>query len=229
LTSDIVGPVSNPNKRKTEMKLYSAPGTCATAMHIALEWIGKPYEVEHLDHAGMKSPEYMKLNPSGVVPTMVDGDLALPEGMAILLYLVDQNPDANIGPAFGTAERNELHRWLVYLSGTLHPYFWPHFTPMRFTTDQNGHAAVQAASHILVDKALTLIDAHLEGREWMVGNAKSVVDAFLYPMANWAYDFEKPTTEYRNIDRVIRKLAADPAVQKVHAAQGTSARVDLAA
>ena len=79
------------------MKLYSAPGTCATAMHIALEWIGKPFEVEHLDFKGMKSADYLKINPAGVVPTLVDGDLVLPEGMAILLHLLDQNPESNIG------------------------------------------------------------------------------------------------------------------------------------
>lgn len=211
------------------MKLYSAPGTCATAMHIALNWIGKPYEVEQLDFAGMKSPEYLKINPSGVVPTLVDGDLALPEGMAILLYLVDQNPDANIGPAFGTPERVELHKWLVYISGTLHPYFWPYFMPMRFTTDARGYDNVRAASQLLVDKALTHIDTHLEGRAWMVGERKSVADAFLYPMANWAYGFDKPTSEYKNIDRIIRKLAADPAVQQVHQAQGNAPKVDVAA
>ena len=211
------------------MKLYSAPGTCATAMHIALEWIGKPYQVEHLDFAGMKSAEYLKINPSGVVPTLVDGNLVLPEGMAILLYLVDQNPDANIGPAAGTGDRIELHKWLVYLSGTLHPYFWPHFMPMRFTTDDSGHAAVQAASHILVDKALTLIDQHLAGRDWMVGNSKSVADAFLYPMANWAYGFKKSTSAYTNIDRVIRALATDPGVQAVHSSQNTTPKVDVAA
>lgn len=211
------------------MKLYSVPGTCATAMHIALEWIGQPYEVEHLDFAGMKSPEYLKINPSGVVPTLTDGDLALPEGMAILLYLVDQHPHANIGPAAGTADRVELHKWLVYISGTLHPYFWPYFMPMRFTTDENGHDAVKAASQILVDKALTTIDNHLEGREWMVGDTKSVADAFLYPMAGWAYGFEKSTAQYKNIDRIIRKLASDPAVLAVHVSQGNSPKVDLAA
>lgn len=210
------------------MKLYSAPGTCATAMHIALEWIGKPYEVEQLDFAGMKSPEYMKLNPSGVVPTLVDGDLVLPEGMAILLYLVDQNPDASIGPAAGP-DRIELHKWLVYISGTLHPYFWPYFMPMRFTTDENGHDAVRAASQIQVGKVLTLIDRHLEGRDWMVGDRKSVADAFLYPMANWAYGFDKSTAEYANIDRIVRKLAADPAVLKVHASQGNAPKVQVAA
>lgn len=211
------------------MKLYSAPGTCATAMHITLNWIGKPFEVEHLDFAGMKSPEYLKINSSGVAPTLVDGDLALPEGMAILLYLVDQNPDANIGPAHGTADRIELHKWLVYISGTLHPYFWPYFMPMRFTSDENGYDSVKAASQLLVDKALTHIDQHLEGREWMVGDKKSVADAFLYPMANWAYGFDKPTSDYKNIDRIIRKLAADPAVLNVHVAQGNAPKVDLAA
>jgi glutathione S-transferase len=165
-------------------------------MHIALEWIGKPFDVENLDFAGMKSPEYLKINSSGVVPTLVDGDLALPEGMAILLYLVDQNPDANIGPAHGTTDRIELYKWLVYISGTLHPYFWPYFVPQRFTTDPDGHDAVKAASQLLVDKALIQIDAHLEGREWMVGDSKSVADAFLYPMANWAYGFDKSTSEY---------------------------------
>ncbi|MDE0212209.1 MAG: glutathione S-transferase family protein [Boseongicola sp.] len=207
------------------MKLYSAPGTCATAMHIALEWIGKPYEVEHLDFAGMKSPGYLRLNPSGVVPTLVDGELVLPEGMAILLYLVDRTPDADIGPAAGTPGRIELHRWLVYLSGTLHPYFWPYFMPMRFTTDADGHASVKAASKLLVGRALTLIDDHLEGRDWMVDDRKSVADAFLYPMASWAYGFERSTASYGNVDRVVRKLATDPAVQKVHTAQGTSPKV----
>jgi glutathione S-transferase len=211
------------------MKLYSAPGTCATAMHIALEWIGEPFEVEHLDFAGMKSPEYLKINASGVVPTLVDGDLALPEGMAILLHLVDQHPDANIGPAFGSKDRTELHRWLVFISGTLHPFFWPYFMPMRFTTDETGYDAVKAASQLQVGRILTQIDDHLEGRDWMVGQVKSVADAFLYPMANWAYGFAKPTSEYKNIDRIVRKLAADPAVQRMHAAQGNSPKVDLAA
>ncbi len=211
------------------MKLYSAPGTCATAMHIAMNWIGKPFTIEQPDFAAMKSPEYLKINSSGVVPTLVDDDLILPEGMAILLYLVDQNPDANIGPAFGTANRIELHKWLVYISGTLHPYFWRYFMPMRFTTDENGHDAVKAAAQLLVDKALTKIDQHLEGRDWMVGDRKSVADAFLYPMANWAYGFDNPRSEYKNIDRIVRKLAADPAVLNVHENQRNLPKVQLAA
>ena len=210
------------------MKLYSAPGTCGTAIHIVLEWIGNPYEVEHLDFAGMKSPEYLKLNPAGVVPTLVD-DEPLSEGLAILLHLVDQNPEAKLGPAAGAAGRDQLYRWLAFLSATLHPFFWPYFMPMRYHADEAQFGVVKDAAQRRVASALDVIEANLADNEWMLGNEKSVVDAFLYPMANWAYGFDKPTSAYPNIDRVIRQLAADPAVQRVHKAQGTNPKVDLAA
>ncbi len=211
------------------MKLYSAPGTCGTAMHIVLNWIGKPYEVEHLDFSGMKSPEYLKLNPAGVVPTLVDEDGPLSEGLAILLKLVDDNPSANIGPALGEPGRDQLYRWLAFISATLHPFFWPYFMPGRYHPDATQAAAVKAAAQLRVASALDVIEAHLEGKNWMLGDRKSVVDAFLYPMASWAYGFDKSTADYPNIDRLVRQLASDPAVEAVHAAQGTSPKVDLAA
>lgn len=204
------------------MKLYSAPGTCATAMHIALEWIGEPYEVEHLDFQGMKSSEYLKLNPAGVVPTLVDGDTALAEGAAILLHLTDTHNQANLGPQVGESDRQELYRWLVFISGTLHPHFWPHFMPMRFTTDEAGYDNVKEASHLSVDRALAIIDRHLEGRRWMVGDKRSVVDAFLYPMASWAYRLPKPMANYPNIHVLMKRMSSDPAVLRVHQAQGTA-------
>lgn len=137
------------------MKLYSAPGTCGTAIHIVLNWIGKPFEVEHLDFRGMKSREYLKLNPAGVVPTLVDGDRPLSEGLAILLKLVDNNPDADIGPAVGEPGRNQLYRWLAFLSATLHPFYWPYFTPQRYHADADQHGAVKAAAEARVASAFT--------------------------------------------------------------------------
>ena len=210
------------------MKLYSAPGTCGTAVHVILEWIGRPFDVEHLNFASMKSPDYLKLNPAGVVPTLVD-DGPLSEGVAIILKLVDDYPDAGIGPAIGEDGREQLYRWLSFLSATLHPFFFPYFMPQRYHADKAQFGAVKDAAQIRVDSAFAIIEAHLEGKTWMLGDKKSVVDAFLYPMANWAYGFEKSTSTYPNIDRVVRQLAADPAVQRVHRAQGTEPKVKLAA
>ena len=177
----------------------------------------------------MKSPEYLKLNPAGVVPTLVDDGQPLAEGLAILLHLVDKHPDANIGPAAGEEGRDDLYRWLAFVSATLHPFFWPYFMPSRYHADENQHDGVREAAQIRVDNALTVIDGHLEGRDWMLGDRKSVVDAFLYPMASWAYGFDKPTSAYPNIERVMQKLASEPAVGRVHDAQGSKTRVKLAA
>ena len=198
-------------------------------MHIVLNWIGKPFDVEHLDFAGMKSAEYLKLNPAGVVPTLVDDEGPLSEGLAILLKLVDENPDADIGPGIGETGRDQLYRWLAFISATLHPFYWPYFMPSRYHADAEQAPAIKAAAQTRVASALDVIEANLEDKTWMLGDKKSVVDAFLYPIANWAYGFDKSTTEYPNIDRVVRQLASDPAVQAVHQAQGTSPKVDLAA
>lgn len=210
------------------MKLYSAPGTCGTAMHIVLNWIGKPFEVEHLDFKRMKSPDYLKLNPAGVVPTLVDDNGPLSEGLAILLKLVDDNPGPDIGPAVGEPRRDQLCRWLAFLSATLHPFYWPYFVPQRYHLDEDQRPALKAAAEIRVASALDIVEAHLEENKWLLGDNRSVADAFLYPMANWAYGFGKLMSAYPNIDRVVRQLAADPAVQAVHAAQGTKPKVDIA-
>jgi glutathione S-transferase len=53
------------------IKLFYAPGTCALATHIALEWIGEPYELQQVQ---LGDPEYLKINSLGQVPAIIDGD-----------------------------------------------------------------------------------------------------------------------------------------------------------
>lgn len=65
------------------MKLYYLPGACSLVPHIALEWIGKPYEAEAVSREKIKSAEYLALNPQGAVPLLIDGDLALSQNAAI--------------------------------------------------------------------------------------------------------------------------------------------------
>ncbi|MDQ3230150.1 MAG: glutathione S-transferase N-terminal domain-containing protein, partial [Pseudomonadota bacterium] len=66
------------------MKLYYSPGACSLADHIALEWIGKPYEAERLSKEQRKSPEYLRINPAGAVPALQEGDWVLTQNAAIL-------------------------------------------------------------------------------------------------------------------------------------------------
>ncbi|WP_313271206.1 glutathione S-transferase N-terminal domain-containing protein, partial [Stenotrophomonas sp.] len=74
------------------MKLYSKPGACSLADHIALIWSGLPFEVQIVDYATMKSPEYMKMNPAGAVPVLEDEGWVLTQNAAILHYICDKAP-----------------------------------------------------------------------------------------------------------------------------------------
>src|SRR4026207_1982388 len=77
------------------MKLYYFPGSGALADPIVLAWIGAPGEAVKLDREGLKSPEFLALNPSGAVPVLVDGDFVLTQNVAILGYLPEQHPQAS--------------------------------------------------------------------------------------------------------------------------------------
>jgi glutathione S-transferase len=63
-----------------------------------------------------KSREYLKINPNGRIPALVDGDLVLFEAAAIVLHLVDQHPKAGLAPKPGTPERARFYQWMTFLT-----------------------------------------------------------------------------------------------------------------
>jgi len=73
------------------MKLYSKPGACSTADHIALQWAGGKFEVEIVDKDTMKAPAFLAINPAGAVPAVVDGEFVLTQNSAIMGYIADDS------------------------------------------------------------------------------------------------------------------------------------------
>ena len=105
------------------MKLYTKPGACSTADHIALQWTGGPFEVEILSREAMKAPEYLAINPTGTVPAIVDGDFVLTQNAAIMGYIADTFPAAGLGGDGSARQRAEAARWLSFVNSDLHPAF----------------------------------------------------------------------------------------------------------
>src|SRR6266705_6053675 len=103
------------------LKLYYAPGTCALASHIALEEAGAPYTTERLDFKAnqQNSPEYLKVNPKGRVPTLVTDRGTLTETPAMLAYIAQSFPQAKLAPldAFAFAQAQSFNS---YLCSTVH-------------------------------------------------------------------------------------------------------------
>src|SRR5438309_2198538 len=104
------------------LTLYYAQGTCALASHIALECAGASYEAQRLDFGRkeQQSPEYLRINPKGRVPALATDRGVITETPAILLYIAQAYPQAQLAPlqdAFALAKANEFNS---YLCATVH-------------------------------------------------------------------------------------------------------------
>jgi glutathione S-transferase len=196
--------------------LYYALGACSLAPHIALEWIGAPYDAVKVQYG---SDELLAVNPAGAVPTLREDDgWLLTQAGAILDYLAHKHPEARLGGGEGVRAKAEAHRWSAFFTSDVHAAFWPVFMPDRYTTDRSGSArrAVVEAGHKLVAKRFAILDRHLEGREHILDGGRSIIDAYAFPMIRWAIKTLPGGLEgYPNVQALHDRLAADPGVRKV--------------
>ena len=111
--------------------LYYSPGAASMVVHLALLEIGAPYELRLVDveKQAQRDPEYLKLNPQGVVPTLLIGGEPFVESAALLMMLAERHPEAGLAPEAGTEERNRWLQWIIYLSvnlgATYRNWFYP--------------------------------------------------------------------------------------------------------
>lgn len=202
-------------------KLYYAPGACSLAVHIALEWIGRPYEAIRSKPG---DPEYLRINPAGAVPALDIGtDVPLTQCAAILHFLARRFPDAELDVGSNLERTAEMERWASFLTGDLHPAFFPIFMPKRYTTaaDEQSLAKVREAAVVLVRKKLSLLDKQLEGRKYVLGSKRTFVDAYTVPMINWASSaVPGGLADYPDLRRHHGHMLADAAVQRAMRAEG---------
>src|SRR5260370_5953618 len=111
--------------------LYYYPGNASMAPHMALEEIGAAFELRLVDRdkSAHKAPDYLRLNPNGLIPAFVDGDLVLFESAAICLHLADRHPSSRLAPELGTAERATFYIWQILLTHTSQRVLLSHFDP----------------------------------------------------------------------------------------------------
>jgi glutathione S-transferase len=202
------------------IKLFYAPGTCALAPHIVLEWIGEPYELQKVKPS---DPDYLQMNPLGQVPATIDGDSGvMNQADAILKYLAHKYPDAKLGDDGTLLGAYELDRWLAFLTGDVHPAFFPFFAPQRYTTDdrQTSQQTVKEASYKLIDRVYQHLDKHLEGKDYLVGNRRTIADAYAFAMTRWGNNLPKPLSDYSNLHRFYQQLREDTSVRQAMEQQG---------
>lgn len=203
------------------LKLYAMPNTCALAPHIALEWINKPYELKLLKRGQHREPEYLKINPKGKVPAIVlDDGRVLTEAAAILVYLTEQFPEANLSNTNDPYDRYQLEELLAYMTSEVHADFAPHFAPQRFINDESQYDALRQATYKRLHEHYNSLNERLEGKKHPVGIRRTVADPYLYVLTRWIDQTPLGINNYPNLKRFRDQMSSDTGVLRAVATQG---------
>lgn len=202
------------------MKLYYMPGACSLAAHIALEWLGKPYETHKVERDALKSPQYLKINPMGAVPALADGDWTLTQNVAILEYLAEQAPQRGLLGGDSPRERAEARRWLGFVNSDVHKTFSLLFGAQRYAAAEDAQEELRASAARLLRQQFGIVDAHLAGREYLAGAKASVADAYLFVVLRWAHAKQVDLGGLDHLAAFFQRMQADPGVQAAMRAEG---------
>lgn len=198
------------------MKLYHSPQSRSVRPRWLLEEIGAPYEVVKIDlgTAQQKRPDYLKLNPNGTVPTLVDGDLVLYESAAICQYLTDKFPEKQLAPAPGTPARGLYYQWIHYAMSGIEPPAVAIFlhTIRRPEGERIPQVADEARAQLAV--ALEVVDAALAGREFLLDTEFTTADVMMGSTLWWVKMMGMVGGDLPNLAGYTDRLGTRPAFQR---------------
>ncbi len=197
--------------------LYYYPNNASLAPHFLLHHMKADYELVLVDKKsnGQKSAEYLKLNPAGRIPTLVENGQAIFESPAICIHLCEQNPSADLIPAIGDPLRPIFFQWLAFLNNTLQAELMVRYYPHRHTSDESSIPNVVKAQDDRIADALSIIDDQLAKHEYLIADRFSACDYFLFMLAEWSLPVKRSPITFPHLSKYLNKLAAHPTIKAV--------------
>jgi glutathione S-transferase len=199
------------------MKLYYSPGACSLSPHIVAIEAGIALDLVKVNNKAKTyegGGNYLDINPKGYVPALqLDDGAVLTEGPAIVQYLGDSKPASGIVPKAGTMQRYRLQEMLGFINSEIHKSYSPLFTP---TTPE----ATKEASKAYLHKRYAIVEKQLGSSGYLVGDAFTAADAYLFVVTNWAKLVGVDPTGFPNLLAFQKRIAERPAVQAAMKAEG---------
>jgi len=202
------------------MKLYYAPGVCSMAAHITAVEAEITLDLAKVDirsepHRVEGGGDLKHISPKGVVPVLeLDDGRVLSEGVAILMYLAEQKPEASLIPARDSFDRYRLQEWLTFISAELHKTF----SPWLFHPEYGDQAAKVARQRLR--ERFDLLEAYLATHDYLVGDRFSIADAYCFTIVNWSKGRGIDLALWPNLARYQSRIAERPRVRETMTAEG---------
>lgn len=192
------------------MKLYYAPQACSLAPHIVLRELELPFELVRVDNSSKKTvtgDDFLAINPKGYVAALqLDNGDVLTEGPAILQYLADLRPEANLAPANGSFERVRLQEWLNFVSTEIHG-------GLGWLFNSQFPEEVKALIKEKLFKRFAVLSQTLERQDYLMAGGFGIADAYLFTVLRWTQVFGIELNQWPALPRFQARVDLRPSVK----------------
>ncbi|MCF2856043.1 glutathione S-transferase family protein [Pseudoalteromonas sp. SMS1] len=196
--------------------LFYYPRNASLAPHFVLEALNVPYQLELVDRKKQahKSAQYLRLNPTGRIPTLVDDDFVLFESGAICLYLAEKHPESLMIPS-DPHKKGEFYQWLMYFTTTVQAELMIYFYPERHTQSALMYDDIVKTQQSRLVSMFEIINRHLADKNYVVDDQFTICDCYLFMLCVWADELNKPPLQFEHLSNYLRFLAKHPVIKKV--------------
>lgn len=203
---------------------YGVPQGCSFGSIVALEWLGQPYRLCRIEMLEQPWHDfYRRVNPHMQTPALLSEDgKTLSESFAILQHLAARGLDSQLGFRQGTREFDRLNEMLAYLVTDFFAAFVPLWTLYEAAgLDDRQQALLRRLGETAVRKRCAHLEQVLKGRTWLLGEQRTVADAYLTGVARWAgyHQLFDMALEFPHLAAYLHRLEDDPAVRFAHAVE----------
>mgnify|MGYP000020207874 CR=1 FL=1 len=186
-------------------KLYYIPGVCSRAIHALLNELEQPVELIPRDSVA----DFRQINPTNQVPVLVDGDLVLREGSAIVLHLLEKHGSPILSG--DPKQRAEFYQWLLFANATLHPAYSLLFFGAKALESDAAKKEVLAKGAVRLSALWGIVEERLRDRPFICGESLTAVDMMLAVYSGWGRYFPLEIEMGDRTRSMIERVQAHPA------------------
>jgi glutathione S-transferase len=203
------------------LTLFYAPGTCSRASHIALREAQADFELRFVDFASaeQRGEAYRRVNPKGRVPALATDRGILTETPAILAYVAQQYPAAELGPLDDPFEFARLQAFNSYLCATVHVAHAHSRRGERWADDSTAIAEMKRKAPEVMAGCFQLIEDEMLAGPWVMGAAYSIADPYLFTVSQWLPAHRINVARYPKVRDHLSRMLERPAVDAALAAE----------
>ena len=202
------------------IQVYHATHTRSVRVIWLLEELGVPYEIRKVDFLGgeHQQSDYLARSPLGKLPAIEDGDVRMFESGAIVEYLCETyDRDHRLSPAPGSPKRPEFLQWLHWAEATAMPPIGDYFQNAMLKPEAERIPQVLPEALNRIARWLAVLEKHLAGRTYVLGDDFSAADCMLGYTVSGAKFSGQVDARFPNVDAYATRLADRPGFKKANA------------